>query len=715
MKYSTGYSLVPLMVLFGGAGTVQAVQENIEPLLLEIVTVTATRIERDIKDVPESISVISRERIDSSRMFNIADAISGTPGVNITSKNGGYDTRLIIRGGGLKANYGIREVFLMRDGIPITDPDSFSKLDYIDTQDISRIEITKGPGNIYATGSTAGVVHIISRSVFEESANYFVTGAGDDGLENYSLRLADQSENRGYALTASYRKDDNGWRVNNKFESSQVNFKYGHQWEDDSQLLFEVGYTDANLGLPGDMTEEQFEEYLDSGKQYDSNSQFKHRGRFSETVNANLKYSTALGENWEFNPRIYYTHWEQYHPVVPMITTASGVDVAGTDLEFSRSQNFGSLVTGVTYRIEENDNNKKYEYGDVNTISGGRIVSTNSDKKGQLAEQSDSENIAAGVFAQQSIDILEDWIFDISMRYDRISIDQDIQRFREFNWGRGVYQDVAEEDKFQNLDETFSLLSKRLGVSYSISNEWSVFTNFASGEQVPFASELVDNPSLSESSVDSYEIGLKGRSAKWEYDLSIYSMEVKDEIVPILDENGLTEFQNAGKTDKVGFELASSINLFESTTLGSLWGGLNYAYSDYKFDEFLEIVTSYGRYGPTSTEVDQSGNQLPFIPEHYYSVSLNYRHPSGLSARLQSDTWGEYHIDNANSEKDDGYEWLTSLNISYAFRTHHQLSLNMANISDKRYASVVKKDVGRDKAYTPGAPRSFLASYRYSF
>ena len=179
-----------------------------DSLALEEVAVTATRLERATKDIPEAISVIGKERIDNSRMFNITDALSGTPGVLINSKSGGYDTRVLIRGGGLKANYGIREIFLMRDGVPITDPDSFTRMDFIDTQDIERIEVSKGPGNIYATGSTAGVIHLISKSVFDESANSISIAGGDYGKLNAHARLGGVGDRHAYAITASYRKAD---------------------------------------------------------------------------------------------------------------------------------------------------------------------------------------------------------------------------------------------------------------------------------------------------------------------------------------------------------------------------------------------------------------------------------------------------------------------------------------------------------------------------
>ena len=138
---------------------------------IDTISVTATREERATKEVPASISVIDEERIEDSRMFNITDALSGVPGVQINTKNGGYDARLIIRGAGLKARYGIREIMMLRDGVPLTDPDSFTRLDFIDTQDIERVEVTKGPGHIYALGSAGGTIQIISKSVFDEASS----------------------------------------------------------------------------------------------------------------------------------------------------------------------------------------------------------------------------------------------------------------------------------------------------------------------------------------------------------------------------------------------------------------------------------------------------------------------------------------------------------------------------------------------------------------
>ena len=117
-------------------------QNDSEAEYIDTISVTATREERLTIDVPNNIVVVGEERIEDSRMFNISDTLKGMLSVLLNSKNGGYDALMVIRGAGVKANYGIREIMLLRDGVPITDPDSFTRLDFIDTQDVERIEIT---------------------------------------------------------------------------------------------------------------------------------------------------------------------------------------------------------------------------------------------------------------------------------------------------------------------------------------------------------------------------------------------------------------------------------------------------------------------------------------------------------------------------------------------------------------------------------------------
>ncbi|MGB9873669.1 MAG: TonB-dependent receptor, partial [Hydrogenobacter sp.] len=130
---------------------------------LEEVSVTATRTERKTEEVPASVSVVGKEKLKEKPMFNLYDALQGISGINITSRNQGYDTRLIIRGAGLKAPYGVREIMVLLNGVPITDPDSLTRLDFVDTSLIERVEVVKGPNStLWGVNASGGVINVIT-------------------------------------------------------------------------------------------------------------------------------------------------------------------------------------------------------------------------------------------------------------------------------------------------------------------------------------------------------------------------------------------------------------------------------------------------------------------------------------------------------------------------------------------------------------------------
>ena len=678
----------------------------------DTITVTATRAERNSAEVPESIAIIDQERIEQEKMYNIADALKGTPGVLIESTSGGYSSRMIVRGAGLKAQYGIREIMVLRDGVPITDPDSFTRMDFIDTQDIEQIEVSKGPGNIYATGSTGGAIHIISKSVFDDRRDQIRLGAGEEGHKNVHLRKSLMTdEGHAFAFTASHRKADNDWRRHNEFESNQFSLKGGLLLSDNSELETEFSYTKAKLNLPGDMNESQFEEYKRTGKQTDNDSAFKHSARDSEIFFFNSRLNVELGA-LTLKPRLYYNHWTHFHPVTGAINDTPGVDIWGTDLELEYAHELlgkDTLVSGLTYRQDRNMNAKKYAYADI-TTAGPVITSTLSDQKGDLLEEQDEINTVYGFFLQENLRPNDKLLIDAGFRYDHITIEQDTwSSDTSYNYGMGGYLTVPGSGGNSELKHSFDLFSPRIGVSYKLNQNFTLFGNIAQGEQVPFASELESNDDLKNATSRSIEMGIKGRSHTWQFDLNAYVSEVENEIINVRTDNE-SIYQNAGSTDKKGIEFSGSFQVLKEQIAGQLALGFNYAYSDYSYNEFSEIV--YGMGPPTN--FDRSGNQLPFIPEHYYSINADYTHPSGIKARIQADSWGEYYLDHANSEKYGGYDFVTSVNLSYA-KGPHDISLNVQNLFDKRYAVEVTKDTSGDKAFSAGAPRSAMLSYRYQF
>ena len=76
----------------------------------------------------------------------------------------------------------------------------------------------------------------------------------------------------------------------------------------------------------------------------------------------------------------------------------------------------------------------------------------------------------------------------------------------------------------------------------------------AQAGQIPSGSELSNNRSLDAPVTRNHEVGIKGRGAAWQFDASVYAMSVRDEIVQ-QNNGGVTDYVNAGRTDKKGAEL----------------------------------------------------------------------------------------------------------------------------------------------------------------
>ena len=682
-----------------------------EPVMkLDEISVTATREARVSADVPQAIAVVGKEALADKKMFNVKEALQDIPGVLIDSKNGGFDARLIIRGAGLKAAYGIREIMVLRDGVPLSDPDSFTRLDFVDTQDIERIEVAKGPGNLFATGSTGGAIQIFSKSVFDEKANSAKVGFGNHGTQNYHLRYGGKvSPDQALALTFTHREVDNDWRYWNKFDTTQVSLKHGLILSDADILESEISYSESNMQLPGAMDNTavngyMFNRFLDSGKQEGTSEAWKNSGRYSKVWFFNSRLEIQRGD-FTFKPRLYYNTWYHYHPVTGMINeTEKWVWNLGLDLEGNYKHRQGSLVGGLTVREERIPDSRKYEYRDVTKIAGGpqagRITSTLSDAKGALAEIDDAKTLLTGVYFQESWRPTERWIVDLGLRYDVVRYDDDSYQFRKYDYATGKY--VAGDGRTVT-NKTFNLLAPKLAASYKLNGNLNLFAMVAQAGQMPSSGELTVNPGLDAPVSTNYEIGLKGRGETWQFDTSVYFNPVEKEIVQQTT-GGVTNYVNAGQTEKFGFEIAGRMAVSREWEIGA-----HYGYADYSYREFSEPV----RVGAVTVNQDRAGKALPFIPKNQYGVFASWKH-QGWRARVGANTWGEYWLDNANTEKYKGWAWVTNASVGYQIGKH-SLTLNADNLFDQYYAAEVKKDTTNRVTYTAAAPRTVMLTYRYDF
>lgn len=679
-------------------------QDTIE---LDKLSVTATKVERATKDVSQSLAVVTNKEIEDKNIINIAEALNTTPGVNVESSSNSSSPRLIIRGAGLKARYGVREIMVVKDGVPMTDPDSFTRFDFIDMQDVQSIEVQKGPGSIQAANATGGVIQLITKSVFDTDQNRVKVGFGTYGSSRTNLRYGKAlDENNFFSVKLSTTRNDNDWRDNNDIDSKQVSLKYGHIFDDESTFETEVAYTKSNMQLPTSMTQSEFEEFKRTGEQKNTSSAWQKSARDSKILFVNAKYEKEFGD-LTFKPRVYFNKWEHFHPVTSMINDSDDNGVIGTDLEADYSHqlfsNDATLVFGVTAKQDKTDNAKKYAYKDFNIVGGGKfnISEVLSDEKGDLANVEDSKSTLYGAYIQESFRPQKDTLVDMSLRVDRVSFDVDGEELLKYNWGGFGGQTYKAGIGKYSIDEAYTLYSPKIGVSYALTDTTSFYASVASANQAPTDNELKtnrvgDKGTLNKTKSINYEVGFKSRTKDYFYDIAIFQNDVSDEVTAV-KQMFTTHYENAGETQKRGFEFNGEYNLTKNLAIGA-----SYAYSNFKFKEFKEEGT-----------YDRSGNYLPYIPKHQYSIYSKFQYKN-FKSRVQFRTWGSYYMDNANSEKYEGYDFVTDLMLGYE-RKQHNIQLNINNVFDKRYAMSADKDLDGEVSYKAAAPRTAMITYSYKF
>ena len=124
------------------------------------VVVTSTRNGYLLRDVPIATEVIGKKEINESGATTVSDLLEQRAGVSTsTNVDGGAIFNML----GLDSRY----ILILKNGQPITGQfNNRVDLNHISTNNLKKIEITKGPGSaIYGTDAMGGVINIITEDL----------------------------------------------------------------------------------------------------------------------------------------------------------------------------------------------------------------------------------------------------------------------------------------------------------------------------------------------------------------------------------------------------------------------------------------------------------------------------------------------------------------------------------------------------------------------
>ena len=156
-----------------------AEETDAEATQLDTIIVEGSRLNQTEAEIGTSVSVITGEEIEKLGFDFALDAVAAAPGVTI-NQNGSFGGTASVRIRGASSG----QTLVLIDGVPAGDPsatDGSFNFAYLDTENIDRIEVLKGPQSVlWGSDAIGGVVSITTRqpdthlsgSVFGEYGSY---------------------------------------------------------------------------------------------------------------------------------------------------------------------------------------------------------------------------------------------------------------------------------------------------------------------------------------------------------------------------------------------------------------------------------------------------------------------------------------------------------------------------------------------------------------
>lgn len=650
-------------VVFSQTDTISTSKE------LEPVTVSSSRfISKDIQ-TPFSISVIDKSRLQVGQSkISLFESLGAVPGVFATnSENFAQDLRISIRGFGARAAFGIRGIKIISDGIPESIPDGTAKVGNLDVGMMERMEVIKGPSSGLYGNASGGVISLFSENPKEHFAE-LQANVGAYGLQRYQFKTGQEIGKVTYLVSAS-RLLSVGFRDQNSIERNFLNGKIIYTFTDKNKLTFLANYIDSPLAEdPGALIQTE----LDKNRQQvrPQNITFKASETFNQKRIA-LIYDHIFNDKHQINARGFYLNRD--------FASRQALQASG-QIAFNRDfwgGGFNYQFTIKNYRLKtgldlENQQDDRQRY---DNLSG---------KEGSLKLDQVEKFRNIGIFLLQEFTIIPKLKLSLNTRFDDIRLE---------------ISDKFLSDGDQSATQTFHRFSPMAGLSFSPTISQAFFANISTNFETPSLNELSNNPTglggfnpmLTPQNSRSYEMGYKGiLGKKFRADISIFYIEVRDEIVPyqLLNQVGRTYFRNAGLSERKGLEMGLTYKVRSGLTTY-----FNYTYSDFKYKNY---VTTAGTF---------NGNTLPGIPKHNIYGEIRYFPSIGIYAIAQVRSIGELYADDANLTKSNSF---VTVNLRVGYRKQiKSLTLEpfigINNLFNEIYNANIQINAALNRYFEPAA------------
>jgi catecholate siderophore receptor len=698
-------------------------------------TTTTAKGRQELRDVPQSITVVTEKLIDDRHLDTLKETLKNASGVTFQAAEGGEED-IRLRGFSLQAS---GDIFI--DGM--RDPAFYER----DSFNWDRLEVLRGSASLlFGRGSTGGAVNQVSKQPFPTTQNEVEATLGTAGYLRLSgdFNVATGADSAFRVTVMGNGADNDGAKIDKR--GIAPTFRWGIGGRDEFQVGLYYLQNDNNIhyGLPwltpGPNKGGDWLWPTDPGRAYMMASDRSHSG----TTQASASHTHRFGNNQEIKTALRVAEYRRdqrasairfapaaLQPDGQAVTsdtfsdatvlnrsggTGTSLKVMNMDTAYLQSDYSGrhqwagmehAVQAGVDVAVEKFRN-----YGldpsspvltkprtTVGTPDDGASVD---ESRRILLQNRNFENRAIGAYAQDLVKVAPMWKLLAGLRWDKLDGDHHaITAQGSATTGNPPVANPCFTPAGSRYARNDSLWSKRFGVLFQPTPLQSYHLSYGTSFNTSGDTYQYDNGTANtapESSrnlelgakIDSEDGGFTMRAAL--FHSTKYNERNRD-----AESVDACNYVLSGKRHAAGVEL-------------DLAGRITPQWEVYFTYAYIPVAKVDSSSGAAGAEV--AGSRPGLTPRHTgtlwstYQVTPAWRFGAGLNARSS-----DVPVGLAAGSQIKAPSFITA-DLMAEYRHSEQLvyKANLTNVTDKHYADYLYRG-----HYVPGRPRTLLVSVGYRF
>lgn len=658
---------------------------------------SSTRTDTELRDTPQSITVIPQDLIKDQSIQSISQAVQYVPGVQAAQGEGNRD-QLILRGNNTTSDF-----FLdgLRDDVQT----------YRDLYNTDRLEVLKGPnGMAFGRGSAGGAINRVSKQAGWDPVAEFMASYGAYDYKrvsgDYGQALNDEVA---FRINGVY-EDSGSYRDGVDIERFGVTPTVTIRPDEMTKIVLSTEYFKdkrvADRGVPsingaGNSTRNNRPFEIDNEDTFFGNASLSPTETETVAFNASIEHSFDNGIGVKNSTR--YANYDKFYqnvfarsPVANNGTLLLGAYrdetkrenlINQTDLTYSLKT--GSvehkLLVGAEFAVQDTDNRRLTPVGGENLA--GAVPSNNPTRSGvvfnTVTRNQQSDVTVAAFYLQDQIIFSPQWQAIVGLRNDNFDTD---------------FTNLVNNT---NISVSDNLLAPRAGLIFKPVEPISLYANY-SVSYVPRAGDqliglTVTSASFKPEKFINYEIG-----AKWDVNpdlaltAAVYKLEREN--VQIADPTNPTQQILVDGQETKGIELGITGNV---TDKWSVFGGV--AFQD------GEITKQQG----SGANAILKGAELGQTPDRTLSLWNKYEINDMWAVALGIVSTSDRYALSPTATQSTLLPGYTRYDAAIFGQFSDKLSLqvNLENLTNKEYALYAHNN----NNITPGSPITGRATLIYNF